>query len=192
MKKFLISEEEKIRILNLHEGFKKELLKEQVSGDTSGTTIGAPVSGWTPNNDIKPRPKSQRPPKPQAYLDWMGTGSTAPDITTGPVIGKVYSTTIMNWNGIQEPVTFDMKVKLRKSAEIENFSWFGYEMWIYDVKSGKGMDLLEIDCKTVSTYINNLKSNKEWSQLDHFNSSQYKWYFNIQFLNDLYQTLGCK
>lgn len=192
MRKFIISEEEKRRILNLHEGVKKGLLKEQVSGDTSGTTIGAPVSGWTPNNDIKPRPKSQRPPKPQAYYDWMGTGSTAPDITTGPVIGKVYSTTIMNWNGIQEPVTFDMKVKLRKDAEIENFSWFGYEMRIYDVKSGKMMDQLEIDCKTVSTYINTLKSNKEWSQLDHFNSSQYKWYFNIQFLNDLYQTLGCK
>jgi len=50
------------------------------------------------------------------------------------------------------------------------------------------MDLLEITCKTVGAYINS----KKWSQLDHFNSSQYKWYFNKEFLQDLKTTLGCK
>lgn len=169
MRKFIISEEEKNRILNLHEGVKKGLLDEQVSGATSGTT------------------KTTREPKSQARLDW---GSDP--ITTGPVIGKVYSTTIMNFNagGTDEPVTFNMKVSLRKTGTKDG-SWLGYTMWIYDVKSGKMMDQLEIDCKTVSTYINSLKS-KKWSQLDHEGKSQYKWYFNIQFLNDLYQTLGCK
>jgi len=40
MRKFLISEDEKRRIINLHEGFKKTLISEQVSGATSGTTSG--------------------------------------------------------------------------------------------------------------------------------------------------------
>jgi len=177
MIKYIISEEEKRRILNLHEGFKKGLLSEQVSGATSGTT--------KPEiNGVKREPKSQ------AFLDWMGTGSTLTTIKTGPVIGKVYSTTIMNWYGIQEPVTFDMKVQLAKDAKYDG-SWLGYAMWIYDVKSGELIELLDIDCKTVSTYINSLKS-KEWSQLKSEGQSQYKWFFNIQFLNDLYQTLGCK
>lgn len=178
MKRFIITEDEKNRILGLHEGFKKNLISEQVSGATSGTT-----SGTT---------KPEREPKSKAYLDWRGTGPVAEDITTGPVIGKVYSTTIMNHNpgGTDKPVTFNMKVSLRKSG-LRDGSWLGYAMWIYDVKSGKMMDQLEIDCKTVATYMNSLKS-KKWSQLDHFGKSQYRWYFNNQFLTDLYQTLGCK
>ena len=40
MRNIIISEEEKRRILNLHEGFKKGFLSEQVSGTTSGTTSG--------------------------------------------------------------------------------------------------------------------------------------------------------
>lgn len=193
MKKFLISEDEKRRILNLHEEFKKGVISEDVSGTTSGTTIGAPVSGWTPNNNITPRPKSQREPKSKAYLDWRGTGPVGEEITTGPVIGKVYSTTIMNHNpgGTDKPVTFNMKVILRKTGARDG-SWLGYGMSIYDVKSGTMMDNLNIDCKTVSTYINTFKSNKGWSQLDHFGKSEFKWFFNEKFLNDLYQTLGCK
>ena len=175
MRKFLISEDEKRRILNLHEGFKKTLISEQVSGATSGTT-----SGTT---------KPEREPKSKAYLDWRGTGPVGEAITTGPVIGKVYPTTIMNHNpgGLDKPVTFNMKVSLRKTGARDG-SWLGYTMWIYDVKSGTMMDNLNIDCKTVGTY---LKSGK-WSELDHFGKSQYRWYFNNQFLTDLYQTLGCK
>jgi hypothetical protein len=175
MRKFIISEEEKRRILNLHEGFKKGLLNEQVSGATSGTTSDT-TTGTT---------KSNREPKSQASINWGKE-----DITTGPVIGKVYSTTIMNNSGVQEPVTFNMKVSLRKSSSKDG-SYLGYAMWIYDAKSGKMMDQLDITCKTVGTYINSVKS-KKWSQLDHFGKSQYKWYFNVQFLTDLYQTLGCK
>lgn len=160
MKNFIIDNEEKKRILNLHESFKQGVISEQVSGATSGAT-----SGTTNNWGKEP-------------------------ITTGPVIGKVYSTTIMQDSGVQEPVTFNIKVSLRKSSSRDG-SWLGYAMWIYDDKSNKMMDQLNIDCNTVSTYINSLKS-KKWTQLDHFGKSQYKWYFNQQFLNDLYQTLGCK
>ena len=169
MKKFIISEEEKNRILNLHEGFKNNLISEQVSGATSGTT------------------KPEREPKSQEYLNWKND-----PITTGPVFGKVYSTTIMNHNpgGLDKPVTFNMKVSLRKTG-VKDGSWLGYAMEITDVKSGKMMDQLNIDCKTVGTYMNSLKS-KKWSDLDYVGKSQYRWYFNNQFLTDLYQTLGCK
>jgi hypothetical protein len=184
MKKFIISEDEKRRILNLHEGFKKELLKEQVSGDTSGTTIGAPVSGWTPNNDIKPRPKGEREPKSQKALEW------GKDEVKGVVNSKQYSVTIMNkqMSPGEEPVTFNMYIpRIQKSSKRDG-SWLGYAMWIYDVKSKKMMDQLEIDCNSVDRY---LKSSS-WVDIDALNGSEYKWYFNKQFLQDLKQTLGCK
>jgi hypothetical protein len=44
MRKFIISEEEKSRILNLHEGFKKGLLNEQVS-DLNGSQYYTKVEG---------------------------------------------------------------------------------------------------------------------------------------------------
>jgi hypothetical protein len=186
MKKFIISEEEKRRILNLHEGFKKELLKEQVSGDTSGTTIGAPVSGWTPNNDIKPRPKGEREPISQKALEW------GRDYIKGVATSKQYPVNIMNLQQSpgEEPVTFNMYIILRKSSKTDG-SWLGYNMQIYDVKSKKMMDSLSIDCNTVGTALKNHGS--EGSQkLDYENGEQLKWYYNKQFLIDLKQTLGCK
>ena len=60
MLKYIISEEEKRRILNLHEEFKNNILNEQTPDPTTGT----PVSGGTVNNDtskVTPREdKSQK------------------------------------------------------------------------------------------------------------------------------------
>ena len=181
MKKFLISEEEKRRILNLHEGFKKGLLNEQVSGATSGTTIGTPVSGGTANNN--PPKVTPREPKSQKALEW------GKEKVTGVATSKPYSVTIMNMSMSpgEKPVTFNMYITLQKSANRDG-SWLGYNMWIYDVKTKKLMDSLSIDCQTVGAYLNSTK----WTQIDHFGKSEYKWYFNKQFLNDLKQTLGCK
>jgi len=187
MKKFIISEEEKSRILSLHEGVKKELLKEQVSGDTSGTTIGAPVSGWTPNNDIKPRPKGEREPKSQKSIEW------GRDLVNGVATSKQYPVTIMNLEQSvgEEPVKFNMYIILRKSAKKDG-SWLGYTMQIYDGKSKRMMDSLQIDCNTVGTALKNHASGVGPQKLDYENGEQLRWYYNKQFLIDLKQTLGCK
>ena len=177
MKKFLISEEEKSRILSLHEGFKKGLMNEQ----TSGSTTGAPVSGYTVNNN--PEKVTPREPKSQKSIDW------GKDAVNGVATSKQYSVTIMNtqMSPGEEPVTFNMYISLRKSSKRDG-SWLGYNMWIYDAKSKKLMDSLSIDCNTVDKY---LKSSS-WVQIDAFNYSEFKWYFNKEFLKDLKQTLGCK
>jgi hypothetical protein len=172
MKKFIISEEERSRILSLHEGLKKGLMNEQTTGTTTGTT----VSGQTANNTPS-KTKSQK------SIEW---GS---DVVNGTATSKQYSVTITNMQRSpgEEPVTFNMYITLKKSSN-KSGSWLGYNMRIYDGKSKKMMDSLSIDCNTVDT---NLKSSS-WTQIDAFNSSDYKWYFNKEFLQDLKQTLGCK
>ena len=65
---------------------------------------------------------------------------------------------------------------------------FSKKLILNDVKSKKMMDSLSIDCNTVDRY---LKSNS-WVQIDAYNKSEFKWYFNKDFLNDLKTTLGCK
>ncbi len=87
----------------------------------------------------------------------------------------------------EKAVTFNMYITLQKSSKKDG-SWLGYYMRIYDGKTKKMVDGLSIDCNTVDTY---LKSS-DWTQIDAFNSSDYKWYFNKEFLQDLKQTLGCK
>jgi hypothetical protein len=184
MKKFIISEDEKRRILNLHEGFKKGLMNEQSTGSTSGSTVGAPVSGWTANNN--PTRDIPREPKSQKSVEW------GRDYIKGVATSKQYPVTIMNLQQSpgEEPVTFNMYIILRKSSKTDG-SWLGYNMQIYDVKSKKMMDSLQIDCNTVGTALKNHGS--EGSQkLDFENGEQLKWYYNKQFLIDLKQTLGCK
>ena len=88
----------------------------------------------------------------------------------------------------EKPVTFNMYTPTIRKSSSRNGSWLGYTMWIYDVKSKKMMDSLSIDCNSVDRC---LKSSG-WVQIDAFNKSEYKWYFNKEFLQDLKQTLGCK
>lgn len=170
MKKFIITEDEKRRILGLHEGFKKGVLSE----DVSGTTTGATVSGYTADNN---------PPKSQKAIEW------GKDKVTGVATSKQYPITVSNMTRSpgEEPVTFNMYITLQKSSSRDG-SWLGYAMRIYDAKSKKMQDQLSIDCQTVDSYLNSTG----WTQIDHFGKSEYKWFFNKQFLNDLKQTLGCK
>jgi hypothetical protein len=172
MKKFIISEEEKSRILSLHEGLKKGLMNEQTTGTTTGTT----VSGQTASNTTS-KTKSQK------SIEW------GKDVVNGAATSKQYSVTITNMQRSpgEKPVTFNMYITLQKSSN-KSGSWLGYYMRIYDGKTKKMVEGVSIDCNTVDT---NLKSSS-WTQIDVFNSSDFKWYFNKEFLQDLKQTLGCK
>ena len=172
MKKFIISEEEKSRILSLHEGFKKGLMNEQTTGTTTGTT----VSGQTASNTTS-KTKSQK------SIEW------GEDVVNGAATSKQYSVTITNMQKSpgEKPVTFNMYITLQKSSKKDG-SWLGYYMRIYDGKTKKMVEGVSIDCNTVDT---NLKSSG-WTQIDVFNNTDFKWYFNKEFLQDLKQTLGCK
>ena len=178
MIKYIISEEEKRRILNLHEGFKNNILNEQTPDPTTGT----PASGGTVNNDTSK--VTPREDKSQKALEW-GKGDVK-----GVVNSKQYSVTMMNMppSPGEKPVTFNMYTPTIRKSSSRNGSWLGYTMWIYDVKSKKMMDSLSIDCNSVDRC---LKSSG-WVQIDAFNKSEYKWYFNKEFLQDLKTTLGCK
>jgi len=152
----------------------EEKLNEQTTGST--------VSGYTANNN--PEKVTPREDKSQKSLEW-GKGEV-----NGVVKEKQYPVTIMNMppsNG-ETPVTFNMYIPTIKKSSSKDGSWLGYNMMIYDVKSKKMMDSLSIDCNTVDRC---LKSNS-WVQIDAYNKSEFKWYFNKDFLNDLKNTLLCK
>jgi|694.fasta_scaffold21067_12 hypothetical protein len=152
----------------------EEKLNEQTTGST--------VSGYTVNNN--PEKVTPREDKSQKSLEW-GKGEV-----NGVVKEKQYPVTIMNMppsNG-ETPVTFNMYIPTLKKSSSKDGSWLGYNMVIYDVKSKKMMDSLSIDCNTVDRC---LKSNS-WVQIDAYNKSEFKWYFNKDFLNDLKNTLLCK
>ena len=152
----------------------EEKLNEQTTGST--------VSGYTANNN--PEKVTPRESTSQKSLEW-GKGEV-----NGVVKEKQYPVTIMNMppSPGETPVTFNMYIPTLQKSSSKDGSWLGYNMFIYDVKSKKMMDSLSIDCNTVDRY---LKSNS-WVQIDAYNKSEFKWYFNKDFLNDLKNTLLCK